>query len=167
MSDIHPIPPKATAVPVIDMAPMLQNGDITDLVREIKMACEQVGFFYVRNHGISAVTIDAVIDASRRFFEQPLEIRMKCVKDEFHRGYLPLGTTQYPGRSPDLKDSFDIGVDLPLDDPDVISGLPLHGPNQWPNLANFRNPAEDYFAAEHGFGMRLLKAMALSLQLAP
>ena len=94
MSDIHPIPPKATAVPVIDMAPMLQNGDITDLVREIQTACEQVGFFYVQNHGIPAVTIDAVIDASRRFFEQPLETRMKWVKDEFHLGCLtsaPLG----------------------------------------------------------------------------
>ena len=167
MSNTHPTPPKATTVPVIDMAPLLQNGDVTDLVQEIRMACEQVGFFYVKNHGVPAATIEAVIDASRRFFEQPLETRMKWVKDEFHRGYLPLGTTRYPGRSPDLKDSFDIGVDLPLDDPDVISGLPLHGPNQWPDLADFRKPAEDYFSAVHGFGMCLLEAMALSLQLAP
>jgi len=92
---------------------------------------------------------------------------MKTVKNEFHRGYLPIGTTQFPGRSPDLKDSFDIGVDLPLDDPDVISSLPLHGPNQWPDLTDFRKPAEDYFSAVHGFGMRLLEALALSLQLAP
>ena len=167
MSGIHAVPPMATIVPVIDMAPLLQNGDVVDLVREIRMACEQVGFFYVKNHGIPAATIMAMIDASRRFFEQPLETRMKTVKDQFHRGYLPIGTTQYPGRSPDLKDSFDIGVDLPLEDPDVISGLPLHGPNQWPDLADFREPAEDYFSAVHGFGMRLLEALALSLQLTP
>ena len=118
MSDIHAVPPTATTVPVIDMAPLLENGDVADLVAEIRMACEQVGFFYVKNHGIPAATITAVIDASQRFFEQPPETRMKTVKNEFHRGYLPIGTTQFPGRSPDLKDSFDIGVDLPLDDPD-------------------------------------------------
>ncbi|MBT3333526.1 MAG: isopenicillin N synthase family oxygenase [Rhodospirillaceae bacterium] len=167
MSDIHAVPPRAKNVPVIDMAPLLQNGDAADLVQEIRTACEQVGFFYVKNHGIPAATITAAIDASRRFFEQPLETRMKTVKDQFHRGYLPIGTTRYPGQSPDLKDSFDISVDLPLDDPDVISGLPLHGPNQWPDLADFREPAEEYFSAVQGFGMRLLEALALSLELAP
>jgi isopenicillin N synthase-like dioxygenase len=65
------------------MAPLLENGDVADLVAEIRMACEQVGFFYVKNHGIPAATITAVIDASQRFFEQPPETRMKTVKNEF------------------------------------------------------------------------------------
>ena len=105
------------------------------------------------------------MDASRRFFEQPLDIRMRVEKDQFHRGYLPLGTTQFPGRGPDLKDSFDVGVELPLTDPDVVAELPLHGPNQWPELENFRKPIATYFSAVHEFGLRVLEILALSLRL--
>ena len=167
MEEINTVPSLAKDVPVIDMAPLMQDGDITKLVRDVRAACEKVAFFYVVNHGIPQATISAVMEASRRFFEQPVERRMDALKDRFHRGYLPMGTTRYPGRSPDLKDSFDVGVDLPLDDPDVIAGLPLHGPNQWPDLANFREPVEAYFSAVHGFGLRVLEVLALSLRLAP
>ena len=72
---------------------------------------------------------------------------MLVSKDKFHRGYLPIGTTRYPGKAADLKDSFDIGIELPLSHPDVVAGLPLHGPNQWPNINGFREAAELYFAS--------------------
>ena len=89
-------------------------------------------FFYAVNHGFPDTVIANAFGASRRFFDQPMEWRMQVHKDRFHCGYLPLGTTKYPGKAADLKDSFDIGIDLPLTHPDVKAGLPLHGPNQWP-----------------------------------
>ena len=49
---------------------------------------------------------------------------MQVHKDRFHRGYLPLGTTKYPGKPADLKDSFDIGVDLPLTHPMLKEDYP-------------------------------------------
>ena len=101
-----------------------------------------MGFFYVKNHGISKDVIDGAFEASKTFFSLSLSDRMKVVKDKFHRGYLPIGTTRYPGKAADFKDSFDIGVELPLSHPDVIAGLPLHGPNQWPDLEGFRKAAE-------------------------
>lgn len=161
----HAKPPAASAeeVPVLDMAPLLAGGDLSALAGEIRQACEGMAFFYVRNHGIEQDLIDATFEASRRFFAEPLERRMRVEKDRFHRGYLPLGTTKYPGKAPDLKDSFDIGVDLPLDHQDVRAGLPLHGPNQWPDLAGFRAPVEAYFQAVRGFGLRLLTLFARSL----
>ena len=165
MENFSEIPPIAKDVPVLDMAPLMRNKDTSHLVRELQAACEGTAFFYAINHGVPQPTIDAAVEASRRFFEQPIDVRMKVEKDQFHRGYLPAGTTQYPGRGPDLKDSFDVGVDLPLDDPDVIAGLPLHGPNQWPNLSNFREPIQAYFASVHGFGLKLLEGLATSLHL--
>ena len=90
---------------------------------------------------------------------------MQVHKDRFHRGYLPLGTTKYPGKAADLKDSFDIGIDLPLTHPDVKAGLPLHGPNQWPVADWFKEPAERYFSAVKSFGFKLLLAFAKSLDL--
>ena len=161
-------PPRSASadeVPVLDMAPLIAGGDIAALARRVRSACEGMAFFYVRNHGVPQAVVDDAFAASRRFFAEPLEARMAVLKDRFHRGYLPLGTTHYPGRGPDLKDSFDIGCDLPLDDPDVVAGLPLHGPNQWPELEGFRAPVEAYFDAVHGFGLKLLRLFAASLEL--
>ena len=165
MENIVKAPTLANSVPVIDMAAYLNNGETKGLIKEVRTACEEMAFFYVENHGISPSIISDAMDASRRFFEQPLDVRMRVEKDQFHRGYLPLGTTQFPGRGPDLKDSFDVGVELPLNDPDVVAELPLHGPNQWPELENFRKPIATYFSAVHEFGLRVLEILALSLRL--
>ena len=159
-------PPTASAddVPVLDLAPLLAGEDISALAREIRRACEGMAFFYIRNHGVPEAVIDGAFEASRRFFAEPLERRMKVLKDRFHRGYLPLGTTRYPGKAADLKDSFDIGVDLALEHPDVVADLPLHGPNQWPDLAGFRAPVEAYFQAVRDCGLGLLTLFARSLE---
>lgn len=165
MSNAFPQPVSLEEVPILDMAPLISGGDSRSLAQALRSACEGIAFFYVKNHGVSQETIDAALSASKRFFALPLETRLQVVKDRFHRGYLPLGTTHFPGRGPDLKDSYDIGVDLPLDHPDVVAGLPLHGPNQWPDLPEFREPLESYFAAVRDFGLQLLKLFACSLDL--
>ena len=87
------------------------------------------GFFYVKNHRISQTIIDDAFEASKKFFSEPIERKMLASKDKFHRGYLPIGTTRYSGKPADLKDSFDIGIEPTLAHPDVVAGLPLHGPN--------------------------------------
>ncbi|SVD45817.1 uncharacterized protein METZ01_LOCUS398671, partial [marine metagenome] len=130
MNDVNFIPPAGKDIPILDMTPLSTGGNIGNLAREMNEACKQTAFFYVKNHGIAQSTIDSVMEASKLFFGQPIKTRMLSIKDQFHRGYLPFGTTQYPGQGPDLKDSYDVGIDLPLGDPDVIADLPLHGPNQ-------------------------------------
>ena len=152
-------------VPVIDAKALVDNKDITLFANQVREACEQMGFFYVKNHGIPNSVIDNAFDASRNFFSGSLETRAKVIKDKFHRGYLPVGTTRYPGEAADLKDSFDIGVELPLSHPDVIAGLPLHGPNQWPPIEGFREAAETYFFSVRKFGYGLLRIFARSLEL--
>ncbi len=152
-------------VPILDASALVNNEDITTFSKTLREACENMGFFYVKNHGIPKNVIDGAFDASKTFFSLSLNDRMKVVKDKFHRGYLPIGTTRYPGKAADFKDSFDIGVELSLSHPDVIAGLPLHGPNQWPNLEGFRKAAELYFANVKGLGFNLLRAFAKSLGL--
>ncbi len=162
------IPRKAAVgeVPVLDLAPLIGGGDIRPLAHALRAACEDIGFFYIRNHGVPVSVINGVFAQSRRFFERPVEARMGVHKDRFPRGYLPVGTTRYPGREPDLKDSFDLGIDLAVDDPDVVAGTPLYGPNQWPrDLPGFREPVERYFDAVRGLGMQLLLVFAISLDL--
>ncbi|MBV8838470.1 MAG: isopenicillin N synthase family oxygenase, partial [Alphaproteobacteria bacterium] len=56
--------------------------------------------------------------------------------------------------------------DLPLTDPDVAAGLPLHGPNRWPADAPWlRAAAETYFNEAQALGKRLLKVCAVSLEM--
>lgn len=159
-----PPPASAEDIPVLDLTALRAGEDTTALAKQLREVCQGIGFFYVKGHGIPDELMAATFEASRRFFAQPLEERMKINKDRFHRGYLPIGTTRYPGKAPDLKDSFDIGVELALDHPDVVAGLPLHGPNQWPDLDGFRAPVEAYFQAVRECGLRLLGLFAESLE---
>jgi isopenicillin N synthase-like dioxygenase len=156
-------------VPILDLAPLLDGGALEPIAAKLRHACETIGFFYVANHGIPEPVFDGVFDATRRYFDLPLDQRMPHLMDErFRRGFMPQGINQHPGYAPDLKESYEIGVDLPLDDPDVKAGLPLHGPNRWPDdCAWLRPAAETYFAETTELGKRLLRVFAVSLGMAP
>lgn len=162
-------PPPATReeVPILDLTPLMKGGSIDALAREMRHACETIGFFYVANHGIPQAVIDGVFDATRRYFAFPFEERMKDRMDEvFRRGFMPHGVNQQEGYPPDLKESFDFGLDLPLDDPDVKSRRPLHAPNKWPaDKPWLRSAAEAYFNGTMKLGTDLLRLLARSLDM--
>ena len=160
-TEAAPRPGRLDEIPIIDLA----ESDLKAAARKVRHACENSAFFYIANHGVAPAVVEGAFSAAKTFFELPLDEKMKVYKSKFHRGYLPLGTTQYPGQKKDLKDSFDFGVDLPLDDPDVVAGLPLHGPNQWPDMPGFRPALEAYFAGVNAAGMKLMRVLAISLDL--
>ena len=162
--------PRAAArheVPVLDLTNLVRGGPLQDLASEMRRACETIGFFYVANHGVPQAVIDNVFDATRRYFSLPLASRMPHkMDDRFRRGYMPYGVNQHPGYTPDLKESYDLGLDLPLSDPDVIARRPLHAPNWWPEECPWlRDAAMAYFDGTVGLGKRLLRLLALSLRL--
>ena len=134
-------------VPVLDLATLNSGGDLAPLAKQLRHACETIGFFYVTNHGIAAATCDGVFAATRRYFDLPHAQRLTHRMDErFRRGFMPQGINQHPGYAPDLKESYEIGIDLPLTDPDVVAGLPLYGPNRWPDECPWlREAAESLF----------------------
>jgi isopenicillin N synthase-like dioxygenase len=109
--------------------------------------------------------VEGVFAATKRFFDLPLEERLKDRIDErFRRGFMPYGVTQHPGHQPDLKESYEVGMDLPVTDPDVQAGLPLHGPNHWPaDKPWLKDAAEAYFAHTLALGKRLLRIFAVAL----
>lgn len=148
-------------VPIID----LDHEDEVRVVSQIRDACRNSAFFYVTNHDVAPELLEAAFQVGQRFFDQPLEEKMAVHKNKYHRGYQTLGTTRHPGAKPDLKESFDIGVDLPEDHPDVIAGVPMKGPNQWPDDVQFRETLEAYSAAITSSGMKVLRLLALSLDL--
>jgi isopenicillin N synthase-like dioxygenase len=162
-----PRPATRDEVPVLDLTPLNEGKSIDALARELRRACETIGFFYVANHGVPRQVVDDVFNATRRYFELPHAKRMELRIDErFRRGFMPQGINQHPGYAPDVKESFEYALDLPMDDADVIAGRLLHGPNRWPaDLPWLRPAAEAYFSETMALGKRLLRVFALSLGL--
>jgi isopenicillin N synthase-like dioxygenase len=154
-------------VPVLDLAPLIQGGPIDQLAKQLDHACQQTGFFYVANHGISENALNAVFGATRRYFAMPLEVRQgHLMHPYFRRGYMPQGVTQQPGYEADLKESYEVGLDLAPDDPDVVARRPLHASNQWPaELPWLREAAETYFNQTKALGEHLLRLIACALDL--
>jgi len=67
-------------LPVIDMG-VLQDGTQESKLRvakRIAAACSDWGFFQLINHGMPVADLDRVQEQSRRFFEQPLELKQRA-----------------------------------------------------------------------------------------
>ena len=162
-----PRPATRDEVPVLDLTPLNEGASLAGLARELRRACETIGFFYVARHGVPQAVVDDVFAATKRYFALPVEDRMKLRIDErFRRGFMPQGINQHPGYEADLKESYEFALDLPLADPAVQAGLPLHGPNRWPpEYPWLREAAEAYFDATLALGKRLLRVFAVSLDL--
>jgi isopenicillin N synthase-like dioxygenase len=157
------------SIPVVSLAPIVRSEAEADatVARDLKAALASWGAFELIDHGVPAATIEGAFAAAATFFRLPVEERLKVRVDRHNRGYAPLHQTVYPGNKPDLKESFNIGTRLSADDPDVKAGKPLHGVNQWPDLAGFRPAVEGYYDAIIALGDRLLGPLALCLGLTP
>ena len=63
----------ASALPIIDFTPFLSANSTNEekkyIAQEIDKACREVGFFYLKGHGIPRELIAAMLDRAREFFE--------------------------------------------------------------------------------------------------
>src|SRR5690348_3894301 len=86
-----------TALPIIDMVPLLAREDAAARLRvahAIAAACRDSGFFYVTGHGIAPALLDRLEAASRRFFALPAEAKAGIAMargGRAWRGWFPLG----------------------------------------------------------------------------
>ncbi|MFQ5957986.1 MAG: isopenicillin N synthase family dioxygenase [Alphaproteobacteria bacterium] len=159
------------SIPLIDLGPFRTGGPggRARVADAIGAACRDIGFFYVTNHGVPQELIDRLFDESRRFFALPEEEKMRVHigNSPNHRGYFPIGGENVdPEHTFDVKEGFDLALELPPDDADARAGKPLHGPNQWPaDLPGFRETLNAYYEALCDLGRTLCRAFALALDL--
>ena len=156
-----------SAIPIIDLDGIRQ-GDRAAIGRTaaaIRSACTGVGFFYVTNHGVPAPVIAEAVEQARAFFALPLERKREVSVNARHRGFNALGDAlMYEAKKPDHKEFFTMGLELSEDDPDVIAGEPLRGPNNWPKgIPEFRAALSAYYEAIGACGADLLRCVAVSL----
>jgi len=153
-------------MPVLDLSGWLAGGSSAQLVKDLRAACTGTGFLYVAGHGVPEAAVEGVFDATRRYFAEPEALRLEDkIDDRFRRGFMPYGINQHPGYEPDLKESYEFALDLPLDDPEVLARRPLHGPNRWPAWAPWLEQAcMRYLGHTTLLGKNLLRLFALALE---
>ncbi len=152
------------SLPVIDL-----SAKATDLAAEIGKAARGVGFFYVTGHGVSPALMAEVFAGSKQFFALPAATKDKVsIRTSPHnRGYVGMkGESLDPTKAPDLKEAYNVGLELPADDPRVLRGEPFRGVNLWPELAGWRETMLSYFDAVWSVGRRLHEGIARDLKLA-
>jgi isopenicillin N synthase-like dioxygenase len=159
---------QAGRIPVIDVARLLAGGPqgAAAVAAEVGRACRDIGFFYVGNHGIPESLIADVFSQARQFFAAPAALKeaVRYTGTSGNRGHVPLeGETLDPSTQPDLKECFNIGLELGEHDPELRAGRPFRHRNPWPALPGFRQTMLAYFDGALTLGRSLHRAFALDL----
>lgn len=158
-------------IPVLDVSAVV-SGDsngIDELARQMGEACRGIGFFCVTGHGINPAVLRRTFEMSQAFFALPLEQKMAVTmtKSPNNLGYMPFeGEHLDPDMPGDLKETFNLGLDMAADDPDILAGVPFRGVNQWPELPGFRDAMLAYYNAVWALGRQLHFAFSRDLGLA-
>ena len=76
-------------IPILDLGPYFAGevGALEVLGRELYRASTEVGFYFVKNHGVSQSLIDQAFAESKRFHDQSLEEKRKLKVDKNKIGY--------------------------------------------------------------------------------
>ena len=157
------------ALPIIDISPLGGSRDYGAIGAAIGRAAREVGFFYLVGHGIGEEAVGGVFDGARAFFGLSLAEKEKqsIRRSPHNRGYVAMqGESLDPTKAADLKEAFNIGLDLAADDPRVRAGEPFRGVNLWPDLPGWRETMLAYFDAVWRLGRELHRAIAHDVGLA-
>ena len=178
--------------PLIDLSPFSQTSKIStlskqDVADQVHKACLEIGFFQIRSPSLNQTVITDAFEATKEFFNLPLEIKetASAFNSPLFRGYQGITseshsctpedetvlaetkTTTTPlvtaaKRKRDVKESFTIGA--------KGEGKML-GPNNWPStttdydITSIRERLDKYWDAMLKCSIEIAKALALSLGL--
>ncbi|PFH54008.1 hypothetical protein AMATHDRAFT_793 [Amanita thiersii Skay4041] len=162
------------SIPVIDLVDIRSSDTNTRqvLANQVRDACINVGFFYVKNHGIPEDVISNALEMSKRFFDLPLESKMKIENKTTanFKGYAPLLSANNDSEgSGDLHEGLQFGWEE-IDQStgprgEDIDGA-MTGANVWPTeIPNFRETVLTYYHAAVQLGKLLFPIFALALEL--
>jgi isopenicillin N synthase-like dioxygenase len=160
------------SIPVIDIGPLVEGSPeaARATAKALGDACRDFGFFYVSGHRVPPDLIARVFAMSAGLFAAPAAIREAASFSGpgGNRGYIRLGgETLDPGKPADVKEAFNIGLELAPDDPELRAGAPFRAANLWPDMPGFRDTMLDYFNRVWQLGRDLHRGFALDLGLEP
>jgi len=158
---------KADDIPTIDLSAYFASGSDADLdiiAEQLRVACEETGFFSIVGHLVSSQEIAQTFDQIRQFHAMPAEYKNQILMDRPDwpiggMGYLPLKNRKLPARQTgNVNEALIVKCDdtITMDD------------NQWPDasqLPMFRSQVERYAAKMQELGKRMLPVYARALDM--
>ena len=165
-----------TPIPILDLGAYLAGvpGAREEAADRLRHACENVGFYYIRGHGVPRSLVEAVFAEAERFHAQPLEAKEALRAGPDNVGYMPYrgsisrASRIYRGDKPNLNEAFFVKRDLPPDHPDVLAGKRFRPLNLWPEetaLPGFRAKVLEYASVMERLAAGMLPLYALALDM--
>lgn len=167
-----------TPLPIVDLSPFLSASSIDDrhaCAKDLVNACRDIGFVYIKGHGVPKDQIQKAFTVSQNFYALPTEEKMKAPHPpgwEVHRGYSWPGLEKVSNAMSDadakdvadklrevqdFKESYEVGSE---DNPDM--------PNVWPPdnvLPEWRPLMTSFYWTCWDAAKNILKALALGLDI--
>ncbi len=158
---------RADDIPIIDLHEYFTTGSdaaLDHVAQQLRVACEETGFFSITGHQIRSEELDKVFDQGRQFHALPIDVKNQILMDRADwpvggMGYLPLKNRKLPTRETgNVNEAFIVKCDdqLTMDD------------NQWPaeeSLPQFRQCVEDYAQSLVQLAKRMLPIYARALEM--
>ena len=163
MTDATARPLDSATIPLIDIAPLRDGTGAQAVAEALHRASREVGFIYIRNHGMDPAVLGEARAEALAFFRageaQKRQVRISAA----HRGWLGRGGAKMQDEArPDLKESFLWGYEAA--DTAELDDHPLRGANRWPDFRPaLREKAMAYFQAAHEVAHVLMQGFALGL----
>lgn len=153
-------------IPVVDLTSLRNGQDPDTVAAALHAASQNLGFIYVKSHGITDTAIDEARNAAFTFFRQSDEEKSKVLVSAHHRGWLKPGASKMDDDAKsDLKESFIWGHHTT--EGKALKDHSLRGPNQWPaGVPSMQHAAMAYFDAAHDVAYQLMRGFARGLSLA-
>ena len=153
-------------IPIVDFSRFLSGNPTIRwaVVQEFFQACHEVGFLYIKHHGIPADMIEQAFNQSRLFFELPLDEKQNIAWSSEHSnsGYIGIERESLDNAQPgDLKEAFNIGNESV-----VTASGPSPKVNRWPTgQPMFYQTISDFFEICSAAVEQILRAFACALSL--
>jgi len=156
------------ALPVLDLRSLDAGAsERARLLRDLRTAARNTGFFYIVGHGFDDALVDRVLRLARRFFALPAQqkLAIEMVNSPHFRGYNRPGLEHTRGK-PDWREQLDVGPEreaLPFERA-APPWTRLQGPNQWPAALPELKPALLFYQEQiSALAIRVLRAFAAAL----
>lgn len=160
-------------LPIIDISGCLADPgrDRREIAAEMDAAAREFGFFHLSGHAVSEQCLRDCFGAASAFFDLPERDKslIAIENSPCHRGWYAIGgevLDPVGQKEGDVKEGLKIGNDLPAAHPLVQAGIPLHGPNQWPEgLPDWKDVMQAGYEAFCLTGLELMRCFAVALEL--
>ncbi|GLU17626.1 hypothetical protein SLE2022_339860 [Rubroshorea leprosula] len=143
------------SIPLIDLQG-LHSPNRSDIIRQIRRACQEDGFFQVKNHGVPEEMVNNMLRLAREFFHLPESERLKNYSDD-------------PSKANRLSTSFNVKTEKFANWRDFLRlhCYPLEDyVQEWPtNPPSFRKDVAEYCTCIRRLVLALIEAISESLGL--